>query len=161
MTWPKLTVTAPEWRDLFTTTLVTRAKGGVIKKSIRAFLSSMRRLPVVFPLDVIGDDEIHALLAHMGKPCLKRPVEEVDPDDEAAFAARRVSFKESQRLMTEIKQGKRQKLSGRFMMLSYHRTLCAKLSWKIMHGVQEVVVKCHQVRYALIRRSSSKLFEYF
>ena len=56
-----------------------KIKGGVIKKSIRAFLTVMRRLLVDFPLDVVGDDEFKDVLADMGKRGVKRPMEEVDP----------------------------------------------------------------------------------
>ena len=56
--------------------------GGVIKKSVRAFLSVMKRLPVDFPEERIGKDEFDHLLANMGKRGVRRPVEEdIDLED--------------------------------------------------------------------------------
>ena len=40
---------------------------GVTKKSVRAFLSVTKRLPVDFLPDAIGQDEFDHLLANMGK----------------------------------------------------------------------------------------------
>ena len=47
--------------------------GGVTKKSFRALLSVMKRLPVDFPPGRVGKDEFDHLLANMGKRCVKRP----------------------------------------------------------------------------------------
>ena len=44
--------TAPKWPDPVHYDLTEQIKGGVIKNSIRAFSSVMRRLPVEYPTDV-------------------------------------------------------------------------------------------------------------
>ena len=47
-----------------------------MKKSVRAFLSVTKRLPVDFPPDAIGKDEFDHFLANMGKLGVRRPAEE-------------------------------------------------------------------------------------
>ena len=43
----------------------------MIKKSVRASLSVMKRLPVELPPDAIGKDELDHLVANMGKRGVK------------------------------------------------------------------------------------------
>ena len=63
----------------------------VTKKSVRAFLSVMKRLPVDFPPDAIGKNKFDHLLANVGKRGVKRPVEEdIVVEDLAALAERRM-----------------------------------------------------------------------
>ena len=47
--------------------------GCVMKKSVRAFLSVTKRLPVDFPPDAIGKNEFDHFLANMGKLGVRRP----------------------------------------------------------------------------------------
>ena len=49
---------------------------GVTKKSVRAFLNGTKRLPVDFPPDAIGKNELDHFLANVGKLGVRRPVEE-------------------------------------------------------------------------------------
>ena len=54
---------------------ITRAKAidevSLIQKSLRAYLSVLKRLPVDIPLDVINQDEFDVFLANMGKRVLR------------------------------------------------------------------------------------------
>ena len=76
--------------------------GCVTKKSDRAFLSVTRRLPVDFPPDAIGKDEVDHFLANMGKLGVKRPVEEdIADDDLAALAQRKMLARQRRRLLRE------------------------------------------------------------
>ena len=61
----------------------------MIKKSVRAFLNVMKPLPVDFPPDAIGKDELDHFLANAGKLGVRRPVEEDIADDDLAALSRR------------------------------------------------------------------------
>ena len=76
----------------------------MIKKSIRALLSVMKRLLVDFPPDAIGEDELHHL-ANMGKRTVRRPVQEDIADDNlAALALRNMLARQRRRLLREYKR---------------------------------------------------------
>ena len=76
--------------------------GGVIKKSVRAFLNVMKRLPVDFPPDAIGKDELDHFLANVDKLGVTRPAEEdIADDDLAALAHRRMLARQRRRLHRE------------------------------------------------------------
>ena len=76
--------------------------GGVTKKSVRAFLSVTKRLPVDFPPDAIGKDELDHFLANVGKLGVRRPVEEdIADDDLAALAQRGMLARQRRRLLRE------------------------------------------------------------
>ena len=65
---------------------------GVIKKSVRAFLSVTRRLPVDFPEERV-----------MGKRCVRRPVEEkMDIEDHAAVVEWRMPARQRRRLLRDL-----------------------------------------------------------
>ena len=62
----------------------------------------MLRLPVDFPPDAIGKDEVDHFLANAGKLGVKRPVEEdVANDDLAALAQRKMLARQRRRLLRE------------------------------------------------------------
>ena len=61
---------------------------GETKKSVRAFLSVMKRHPVAFPEERVDKDEVDHL-ANMGKRPVRRPVEEDIADDDLAALAQR------------------------------------------------------------------------
>ena len=66
MTWPKLTPTALVCSDPLVVMSVIRPVVVFFKKSLRAFQSVMKRLPVDFPPERTGDDNLNNLLAKMG-----------------------------------------------------------------------------------------------
>ena len=79
--------------------------GCVMKKSVRAFLSVTKRLPVDFPPDAIGKNEFDHFLANMGKLGVRRPAEEdIADDDLAALAQRGVLARQRRRLLREHKR---------------------------------------------------------
>ena len=79
---------------------------GVTKKSVRAFLNVMKRLPVDFPPETpLVKDEFDHFLANMGKLGVRRPAEEdIADDDLAALAHRRMVSRQRRRLLREHKR---------------------------------------------------------
>ena len=76
--------------------------GCVMKKAVRAFLNVMKRLPVDFPPDAIGEDEFDHFLANMGKLGVRRLAgEDIADDDLAALAHRGVFARQRRRLLRE------------------------------------------------------------
>ena len=123
--------------------------GGVIKKSVRAFLSVMKRLPVDFPEERIGKDEFDHLLANMGKRGVKRPEEDdIDFEDHAALVERRMPAKQRRRLLRQLIRSTAETIldstEGR-MSVSY---LC-KLVVRQLES-QGVAASFFQVRYAIV-----------
>ena len=78
--------------------------GCVTKKSVRAFLSFTKRLPVDFPPDAIGRDEFDHFLANVGKLGVKRPAEEDIADDDLAALTQRGMLARQRRLLREYKR---------------------------------------------------------
>ena len=57
-----------------------KIKGGVIKKSMRAFFRTMKRMPLAFPELALDNEEFTYVLGHMGKRSFKRKMDDVSED---------------------------------------------------------------------------------
>ena len=118
--------------------------GGVMMKSVRAFLGVMKRLPVDFPKERVGKDEFDHL-ANMGKRGVKRPVEEkTDIEDHAAVAERRMPATQRRCLLRDLILD----AADRILATVERRPGVAKLRNVVELGHQDVIVSFWAVRYA-------------
>ena len=123
--------------------------GGVMKKSVRAFLSVIKRLPVDFPKERVGKDEFDHL-ANMGKRGVKRPVEEkTDIEDHAAVAERRMPATQRRRSLRDLVLD----AADRILATVERRPGVAKVRNAVVVelGHQDVIVSFTAVRYAIFR----------
>ena len=120
-----------------------------MKKSVRAFLSVMKRLPVAFPEERVDNDEFDHFLANMGKLCVRRPVEEDIADDLAALAQRRVPARQRRRLLRDLILD----AADRILATVERRPGVAKLCNAVVVelGHQDVIVSFWAVRDAIFR----------
>ena len=110
--------------------------GGVMKKSVRAFLSVTKRLPVDFPKERVGKDEFDHILANMDKLGVRRPVEEDIADDLAALAQRRVPARQRRRSLRDLVLD----AADRILATVERRPGVAKLHNVVELGHQDVIV---------------------
>ena len=119
-----------------------------MKKSVRAFLSVMKRLPVDVPEERVGKDEFDHL-ANMGKRGVKRPAEEeTDNEDHAAVAERRMPATQRRRLLRDLILD----AADRILATVERRPGVAKLRNVVELGHQDVIVSFWAVCYATFRR---------
>ena len=62
--------------------LSDRVTGSVIKKSLRSYWNTMKRMPLEFPDAALSQDEFHNILSNMGKRSFKRKASETESDEE-------------------------------------------------------------------------------
>ena len=123
--------------------------GGVLKKSVRAFLSVTKRLPVDFPEERVGKDEFDHR-ADMGKRTVRRPVEEeTEIEDHAAVAERRMPARHRRRLLRDLVLD----AADRIFATVEGRPGVAKLRDGVVVelGHQDVIVSFWAVRDAIFR----------
>ena len=72
---------------------------GVMKKTVRAFFTVMKRLLVDFPEERVGKDELDHL-ANLGKRGVKRPVEEKTDIEDHAAVGRKGSARKTEAALT-------------------------------------------------------------
>ena len=122
---------------------------GVTKKSVRAFLNVMKRLPVEFPEERVSKDEVDHL-AIMGKRPVRRPVEEeTDIEDHVAVAERRMPARQRRRLLRDLILD----TADRILATVERRPGVAKLCNAVVAelGHQDVIASFWAVRCAIFR----------
>ena len=126
--------------------LSDRIKGGVIKKSVRSFFTTMKRMPLPFPDEELDQDEFKDILANLGKRGLKRKAAEVVSGDEelAEESAGPVGLREQKkRLRVQIQA------MGKQLMEEWEDTKIRE--WMIRHIVDDLWYQGQEVTYLQVR----------
>ena len=129
--------------------LSDRIKGGVIKKSVRAFFNIMKEMPIPFPEEALDDAEFHALLSNMGKRGVKRRLPEAEIDGAALLdeeIARRDRLARREQESARIRSYGSEMLAA-WKTTTYKNWMFHQIAWDLWS--EDVHVSYFRVRYEL------------